>query len=92
MYIKREDALKELRLDHKDVIYIDKNECARRIKAIPSADRPSGEWIDDIEAESNGDYWANCSRCGMQIDVHENRGYYNYCPNCGARMRGADDE
>lgn len=37
--IKREDALKELRLDHKDVIYIDKTECARRIKAIPSADQ-----------------------------------------------------
>ena len=44
--IRREDALKELRLDHKDVIYIDKKECARRIKAIPSADRPRGEWIE----------------------------------------------
>lgn len=39
--IKREDVLKELQLDHKDVIYIDKTECARRIKAIPSADRPN---------------------------------------------------
>ncbi len=62
------------------------------VKVLPSADRPSGEWIDDIEAESNGYYWANCSQCGLQIDVHENRGYYNYCPHCGARMKGADDE
>lgn len=56
------------------------------MKDAPSTDRPQGKWIDDVEAESNGYYWANCSQCGLQIDVHENRGYYNYCPNCGARM------
>ena len=35
--IERSEVLKQLRLNHKDVVYIDKNECARRIEAIPSA-------------------------------------------------------
>ena len=36
--IERSEVLKQLRLNHKDVIYIDKVECARRIEAIPPAD------------------------------------------------------
>lgn len=64
--IKREDALKELRLDFKDVIYIDKTECARRIKAIPSADRwiPCSERLPSEQGQylvtfplCNGDPW-----------------------------------
>ena len=46
------------------------------------ADRPQGEWIDDGFAH-------HCSECGKQGVGIE---YYNYCPNCGARMKGADDE
>jgi len=45
--------------------------------------RPTGKWVDDTEGLN---YYANCSVCGLQIDVHENHGYHNYCPNCGARM------
>lgn len=30
------DVLNQLRLDHKDVVYIDKRECARRIEALPT--------------------------------------------------------
>ena len=30
-----------------------------------------------------------CSVCGEYFDVSEAR---NYCPNCGARMDGEDDE
>ena len=37
-YIEVDKVLKELRLNHKDVIYIDKNECAKRIEKIPSID------------------------------------------------------
>ena len=42
--IERSEVLKQLWLNHNDVVYIDKNECARRIEAIPSA-RPKGEWM-----------------------------------------------
>ena len=52
------------------------------IDKFPSADRPQGEWIDDGFAH-------RCSICGKQGVGIE---YYNYCPSCGARMKGADDE
>ena len=55
-------------------------------KAI-STDRPKGEWINE-----NGTYYANCSKCGYQMDTHQERGYFRYCPNCGAEMRGEIDE
>ena len=47
------------------------------------ADRPKGKWIDE-----NGTYYANCSMCGYQMDTHQERGYFRYCPNCGAKMNG----
>lgn len=53
------------------------------IEEAPTIDinRPQGEWID-----VSGGWSANeeCSLCG-EI-VHEYN--YNYCPNCGAKMRG----
>ena len=32
----------------------------------------------------------SCSVCGKCIDVSE--GYFSYCPNCGADMRGIKDD
>ena len=60
-------------------------------KELPSADRPQGEWI--IEKTLYDNYNYRCSYC----DWYECHAYpdvepYNYCPNCGARMKGADDE
>ena len=37
-YIEADKVLKELHLNHKDVIYIDKNDTAKRIEKIPSID------------------------------------------------------
>lgn len=59
---------------------------ALKNETIFSADRPRGEWIDE-----NCTYYANCSMCGYQMDTHEERGYHNFCPNCGADMRGEDE-
>ena len=60
------------------------------LKHMPSADRPQGEWID------KGDY-AECSNCGAdsgtQFDgVEPIPLTTKFCPNCGAWMKGADDE
>lgn len=50
---------------------------------LPSADRPTGEWI------YNGppDEWVlslyQCDQCG-----HVEEGKQNFCPNCGAKMKG----
>lgn len=47
--------------------------------------KKKGKWID----KSGGidDAWNYCSVCGEQaIDL------YDYCPNCGANMKGKQDE
>ena len=62
------------------------------IKDIPSADRPQGEW------RSMGDF-ERCSVCDS-THLKEFQSYYGktiwiktpYCPYCGAKMKGADDE
>ena len=50
------------------------------------ADRPQGEWI---EQEDDYHHYWECSECGMGVGLDDIR---NFCPNCGARMKGADDE
>ena len=55
-----------------------------------SKERKKGEWIQDC------DYHFHCSVCGDRrvvsngnpLDVANG---WNYCPNCGADMRGNDD-
>lgn len=76
-YIKREDALIE---------------CANstgltmahfRLLSIPSADVAPvrhGRWDSDMSG-------AWCSVCGEYSE-----GEWNYCPNCGAKMDGENDE
>lgn len=54
---------------------------ADAVKALPSADKPQGEWI--IEIDANGYTYGRCSICGMK----QYAGQLNYCPDCGSRMR-----
>lgn len=51
-----------------------------RIEKLPSAqpERKTGKWIDD-----------NCSVCGFYVHHGDAR---NFCPNCGADMRGDENE
>ena len=50
---------------------------------IGFAEEPkTGEWIQD------DDYI--CDQCGYHMTV--GGGAYNFCPNCGAKMGGGDDE
>lgn len=60
---------------------------------MSSADRPTGEWISYKgmqPPELHGKHY--CSNCYHAIHLASNGNVYNYCPNCGARMKGADDE
>ena len=58
-----------------------------RGKAEAQAERKTGRWID-----KNGNivspFWERyeCSVCGARSDN------YNYCPNCGAYMKGGEDD
>lgn len=52
-----------------------------------------GEWIaykGMQPPEFHGKHY--CSNCYHAIHLASNGNVYNYCPKCGARMKGADDE
>lgn len=69
----------------------------KRLKAIPSADRPQGEWV---KHDDERDYCSRCKHIFKTRTITQQDKWtlyigdlgYNYCPNCGARMKGADDE
>lgn len=49
-------------------------------------ERPQGEWID-----SGLEY--KCSKCGVRYDIDITEiTDFKFCPNCGADMRGDDNE
>ena len=55
-----------------------------------SAEAVQGEWID----QDNGAFYPyECSNC-HEPPICDDYGYYltNYCPNCGARMKGGEGE
>ena len=80
--------------------------CIKRLNKIKSADRPQGEWIavsafdafggDEVTwmAHGNPTAFHYCSECKEQtrIDEFGKEILSNYCPNCGARMKGVENE
>ena len=58
------------------------------------ADRPQGEWIEDYNGNGWNDYWDyTCSNCGKRYERADAvLCKANFCPNCGARMKGPGDE
>lgn len=57
------------------------------------ADRPQGEWIEDYNGGGFKEWLdITCSLCGETLhDIQKNPRDYEYCPFCGARMKGAED-
>ena len=61
------------------------------------ADRPQGEWIKHDEER---DYCSRCNHIFKTRTIAKQDKWtnyiddlgFNYCPNCGAKMKGADDE
>lgn len=47
----------------------------------PSAEPKIGEWVPNHDGS-----W-NCSECGLRVFVYAKG---NFCPNCGADMRGKE--
>lgn len=62
---------------------------------LPSADRPTGEWImsdyQRVEDTDNDNYLYTCSVCGHR-DVHARTQEVPYCWWCGAKMEGVENE
>ena len=68
------------------------NRVIETIKCLPSAQPKRGKWIPAFNGKfKGGAYWFECSRCGRIVPEVRNGGW-NFCPNCGADMRGEQDE
>lgn len=64
--------------------YTDPDKAAQEIiGTVPSAEPKTGEWID---VNGDGSLW-RCSRCEDTVCCNG-----NYCPTCGAKMKGGDTE
>jgi hypothetical protein len=100
--IRREDAIKAIEelpnayngwSDAYDKAYI-----IGALEEVPSADRPQGEWIKHehgfwtfVNDRGERDGWLpdyECNLCGSRAWRYAT----NFCPNCGARLKGADDD
>ena len=60
------------------------------VKELPSAEPKIGKWIEAVKdgVWSYSDYFARCDQCHK---VKFNGWGMNYCPNCGAKMRGEEE-
>ena len=89
--IRRGDAIKALiQLLYEEPPYLN-SEKKRKAFAekvfddIPAVEPKQGEWITDVY--KLGKERHRCSECGKG-SVEDS----NYCPNCGCRMKGADND
>lgn len=57
------------------------------LKDIPSADRPTGEWVNEDGTPSEAAHSVYCSRCGKWSEY---RGFF--CLWCGAKMGGGPND
>lgn len=95
-YISRADAIAYIDRVIKSGLgrYKSLNYIRKYISALPSADAVHGEWIKTTSGNGwNEWYVLKCPLCDATIEDKQNRKWeYNYCPNCGARMKGGDSE
>lgn len=85
--IYRQEAIDTI-YEHEFSNWCDKDEVSTILNDLPSAERLKGVWIHDYHfGLALPEH--KCSVCGeWEYSDRES----NFCPNCGARMKGADDE
>lgn len=93
--IRREDAIAEIcKARTPDVVSHHYAELfINAVCRAPSVDRPQGEWIVRFPYEDTGKT-RMCSNCNMTqtVNVYDGVVRFKFCPYCGAKMKGADDE
>ena len=95
-YIRRDDALFALRKAERggSMTALTRLERAyAEIREMPAADIAEvvhGRWIKDDFLSDDVNNAEKCSQCGELIGWFGN--LPNYCPNCGAKMDGGNDD
>lgn len=87
--VNRETEREDLSEEIKNYLF-----CDLRKKLWGLDSRPQGEWIDaEIPLESGGSMPIQvCNLCKTFYPLAYTGGGHRFCPNCGARMKGVDDE
>ena len=90
-YIEREALLADIdaAMENEGMGYVVGQTMKRYVKRVTAADGAlvrHGRWVYDHWCEFR------CSVCGEFSNSDPYRGKENYCPNCGADMRGINDE
>ncbi len=69
------------------------NQQAENVIKLLAEERKHGSWVTG-ENEDDGDFIIKCSICGKRAPTDGDYRYYlsNYCPNCGAKMDGVENE
>jgi len=70
-------------------VKLNKNGMPNFSTAVEIADRPQGEWI---PSDTDGFVCSVCKNGYRNQPTLMGRPMFEYCPVCGARMKGADDE
>lgn len=89
-----DDFLSYFRLDDngETLVLTDKRGYTRAVELLPYEERPQGKWIVD---EDNVFYnFKKCSNCGVGAEWLDGGSQLlsNFCPNCGADMRGEKND
>ena len=83
--IKRQDAIAACLNGFCDCVC----DCVDEIEKLPPAQK-TGKWIHDGKDFPHGLDWIHCSVCG-KLGINVPADLTNYCPNCGAYMKGEED-
>lgn len=63
----------------------------KRLRALPPAQPKRGKWISADAIFGGVPFY--CSECGENtLDTVMGKPRWNYCPNCGAMMKGENSE
>ena len=94
--IRRSDAIKAV--EERSFAVRDSYTVKAILRSVPSAERPQGKWIRDrywsrgLGMGEEYGFFYKCSLCEHEVENGYTRCGFNYCPYCGAQMKGADDE